>query len=338
MSKIDIPKKNLKFLYKKKKLTTYQIADIYNCCQATIWKRLHEFNIKSRLPWNLVDLPKKKLRNLYIKKNLSTWEIEKQYGYPRSTVHRNLREYNIKTRNIAESHIIYPRKDFSGGSMEKAYLMGFAIGDLRARKIGPKSETIHIDCGSTKLEQIALIKKLFKPYGKVWISKPNKKGAIQIEAMLNDSFAFLLKKGLKIDKWILKDNNYFISFLAGFTDAEGSIIVSGSGQAVYQLGNYNKNLLKQIRGKLIELGIVCPKLYSDSNKGYIDKEGYVRNDNYWSLRICRKFYLSHLLNLLTPHIKHLDKKKGINKVKNNISKRNKRFGNINMNIINSKAI
>jgi hypothetical protein len=55
------------------------------------------------------------------------------------------------------------------------YLVGFALGDLRVRKIYQNSETIKVDCGSTKIEQINLIKNLFKKYGHVWISKPTSK-------------------------------------------------------------------------------------------------------------------------------------------------------------------
>lgn len=338
MKKITILKKDLKELYEDKKLTTYQIADIYNCCQATVWKRLHEFNIKTRPSVPPSTLTKKKLEYLYIKKKLSTWKIEKQYGYPRGTVYRKLREYSIKTRNIAESHIIYPRKDFSGDIIEKAYLIGFAIGDLRIRKTGSRSETIHIDCGSTRLEQIKLIKKLFSHYGKVWISKPNKKGAIQIEAFLNESFDFLLKKRLKIDKWILRNNNCFISFLAGFTDAEGSIGITNKNQAIYQLGNYNKDTLIQIRKGLTGIGFECPKIRLCARKGFIDKNGYIRNGDYWHLVVTKKFYLLRLLEILEPYLRHPKKKYNLIKAKRNIIKRNIKFGNINMNIpLNSYA-
>ncbi len=54
---------------------------------------------------------------------MSTWEIEKRYDYPRSTVYRKLRECNIKTRSRAESHIIYPRRNFSGNKIDKAYIL-----------------------------------------------------------------------------------------------------------------------------------------------------------------------------------------------------------------------
>ena|SRR3989338_7552051 len=39
-TKLKITKKELKDLYEKQKLSTFEIAERYNCCQATIWKRL----------------------------------------------------------------------------------------------------------------------------------------------------------------------------------------------------------------------------------------------------------------------------------------------------------
>lgn len=328
---ISIPKSELKNLYEKGKLTTYEIADIYNCCQATAWKRLRQFGIKARFPWNVIDLPKKKLEDLYIKKKLSTWKIEKQYGYPRSTVHRKLCEYKIRRRNRAESHIIYPRKNFDGNKTDKAYLIGFAIGDLRARKIYPNSETVLVDCGSTKKEQIDLILKLFKPYGRVWVSKLNKKGHIQIQCSLNESFNFLLEKRNKIDGWILNNKEYFSAWLAGFTDAEGSICILSSGQAVYSLGNYNKIILNQIHDKLLELGIECRSPFISSKKGYIGKDGYVRNGDYWILSLIRKKFLLKLFDTIGHYLKHRKRRSDMKKAKVNIKLRNKKYGNINMN-------
>jgi len=324
IKKIDIPKGELKELYEINKLTTYQIAENYNCCQATIWKKLHAFNIKTRPSgFPRVDLSKTKLMELYIGRKLSTWEIEMRYGYNRSTVHRKLLEYEIKPRTRAESHILYPRKNFSGDPIEKAYLIGFAIGDLRARKVHKNSETIHVDCGSTKFEQINLIKKLFETYGRTWISRPSRKGKVQIEAFLNRSFDFLLNPKREIS-WILNSDDYFAAFLAGFTDAEGSIKIH-NGRAVYQLGNYDKELLFLIHRKLMELEINCPESYEDNTKGYVTKQGYVHNQNYCSLRVCRKSSLIQLFELICPYLKHEGRVSDMKKARENVRVRNRMF-------------
>ena len=164
--KVEILKKELKRLYQRDKLTTYEIAEIFNCCQTTIWKKLHKFNLKPRKAiTRKTKIPSKKfLKRYYLKKKFSTWRIEKEFGYSRGTVYRKLKEYGIKTRSLAESNIKKPRRPFSGCLLEKAYLIGFRLGDLRVRKPYENSKTISVACGSTIKEQIILIKSLLSPY------------------------------------------------------------------------------------------------------------------------------------------------------------------------------
>lgn len=320
------PKRELEDLYTKKKLTTYEIADIYSCCQATIWKRLNEYGIE-RLPNGRRSLIifKSKLKDLYIKQRLSSRKIAKIYGCAYSAIDYKIREYGFPVKTLAAAHISTFRKDFDGPNIEKAYLIGFAMGDLRVRKVYPNSETINVDCGSTKKDQISLILELFKPYGRVWVSKPNKNGATQIECSLNDSFNFLLKKRILIDSWILKNRKYFWAFLAGFTDAEGCISINKSKQAYYSLGNCNKNLLKQIREHLIKNKISCPKLIESKTKGKICFGKYFHNQNYWSLRISAKTSLLALLKSIRPYSKHKAKIRNIDMAIDNINLRDRRY-------------
>lgn len=320
---VIISKKEMKNLYEKRKLTTYQIAEIYNCCQATVWKRLKKFGIKARKPYCLfAKIPsKEELVRFYVNGNMSTWEIEKKYGYSRGTVHKHLKKYNL-IRSRSGAHIRYKRKNFSGDLIEKSYMIGFRLGDLRVRKIWENSETIHIDCGSTKKEQIDLIRNLFQEYGRVWISKPTRKGRIQIEAHLNDSFSFLLEK--KVPRWIIRDEKCFFSFLAGFTDADGCISVS-KNKAYYSLGNYDNKLLFLIRDKLREFGIESLGPYECDTSNYIGFDGYGHNQNYWILSVSRKKHLLELLNNTEQYIKHKKKIRDLDRAKKNILERNKKF-------------
>jgi hypothetical protein len=327
MKKIaGILKRELEKLYTKRKMSTYQIAEYYKCSQATIWKLLHKYSISLRRPGNYLDIPYSDLKELYIDKKFSSRKIAKIYSCAYSTIDRKIKKCDFKIRNLAQAHIIYPRKSFSGSLLEKAYLTGFSMGDLRVRKIYKNSETIVVDCGSTKLQQIKLIRDLFKPYGQVWVSKTDKKGRKQIQAQLDLSFNFLLNLDSNIDSWILNNKDYFSAFLAGFTDAEGSFFIS-SGKAFYSLGNYNKKILSQIYKKLIELGVYCSKPQSDNKKGYEDKQGYIRKQNYWLLRISRKQSLMSLFELIGHYLKHDKKRIDMRKAKRNIIERNKKFKN-----------
>ena len=161
MKKVDISHKLLRELYLKQKLTMCQIASRLGFCQGTIWKRIHEYKIKPRLSYTPVGFSKGQLKSWYFNQKLSTWEIEKKFGYSRGTIHRKLKEFGLQSRNIANSHIRFSRKDFGGNILDKAYLIGFRIGDLNVTKCGPQSETIAVKCASTKQGQLELFKNLF---------------------------------------------------------------------------------------------------------------------------------------------------------------------------------
>jgi len=322
--KQEISKEKLKILYEKEKLTTYQIAKKLGYCQATIWKKLIKFEIKRRKPHELNSkVPTKdELIKLYLNKKLSTWKIEKLYGFSRGTTHRKLKEYGLETRDRADSHIIFERKDFSGDLIEKSYIIGFRIGDLGVRKIYPNSKTICVASGSTIPEQIRLIKKLFEDYGKIWIQETKDK-KMNIQINLNLSFDFLLSK--EVPLWILNNKNYFFSFLAGFTDAEGWIGVYRN-MATYSLGNCDKRLLEIIKNNLDNAGINSLDLSVDKRKGKPTTGGYFFSADYYSLRIHRKKELLDLFTRLKPYIKHENKIKDLNRAIENIEWRNKQFG------------
>ncbi len=246
------------------------------------------------------------LHQTYSQQGLSTWAIEKKFGISRSTTYSLLKKYQIPIRSIARAHIKYPRSDFSGDLQEKAYLLGFSIGDLRVRSHnGRQSETISIACGSTKPAQIELIEGLFSKYGRVWKGKPDKRNVVNIEAFVNKSFTFLLPEK-RTYLWCNK-RKLFLSFLAGFTDAEGSFYIS-NGKAFVAWGNYDVIILRFIKKQLAKYGIVTPRINSDSLQGYVGSHGYARNKNYAHLTCSRKQTVRVLLRELKPFLKHADKK------------------------------
>lgn len=318
-NRIKVNRKTLVDFYEKKNLTTYQISEKFGCCQATICKKLKEFNIKSRFPGaDRINLSKKELRGLYLNEKLSTRKIEKKLKISRGTIYRKLKEFNIKTRDLATANITNPRKNFSGDLTEKAYLIGFRIGDLGVRKIYPNSKTITVASGSTIQEQIDLIKNLFKNYGVVRI-KTTKNGKTNIWVGLNESFDFLLSK--KVPNWIEKSKETFFSFLAGFSDAEGHIGIN-KNMAYYSLGNYDQKILFNIYYKLNLYGIKSRPPYPDKRKGKKNSEGYVYSKNYWQLRVSVKQDLMKLMKELKPFIKHKNRIKDLNIAISNIERRN----------------
>jgi biotin operon repressor len=319
LDKTIFSKRLLKQLYEKEKLTTFQIAKELGCSQTTIWKKFKEYNLPLRLSGReKINLTKKELYNLYITKKLSTWKIGEKTKISRSTIHRKLKEFKIFTRDRSDSHLIYPKKDFSRDLLEKAYLIGFKLGDLGVKKQYPNSKVICVASGSTIKEQINLINRLFERYNYVWIKK-TKTNKINVQTFLNESFNFLLSKEFPL--WVEKNGKFFFSFLAGFSDAEGCIRKNNKID-YYSIGNYNNKILFRIYKNLNKLGIKCNKPRSDNRKGKFNSEGYPYRSNYWSIRIYDKKNLLKLLLKLKPLIKHENKIKDLNNSVSNIIKRN----------------
>jgi len=302
-------------LYVNKKMNSGKIAEKYGCCKATILKRLRAAKITLR-PRGVprLKVSDRELESLYLDKKLSTWKIAELLKCGRSTIHRKLSKLSL-ARDISASHVRYARAHFAGNDDEKAYVMGFAIGDLRVRKTGRESRTVKIDCGSTKKEQIDLIYSLFSKYGRVWISEPNACGKVQIEAFMDDSFGFLLNCREKI-KWAIHGKQ-FIPFLAGFTDAEGSIFIT-NGKAAFSLGNYDKELLELIRDGLQKRGIKPVYLYT-ARKKYPIAGGYRQRQFYCFLKINKMETLLKFFNMLGPYIRHQKRKDDIQKALKHIA-------------------
>ena len=257
------------------------------------------------------------LKRVYCKGRLSTWAIETKYGFTRSRVYNALKRFDLPRRNLAQSHILYSRADFGGDECEKAYLIGFAMGDLRVRNHGgERSETISIACGSTKQAQIELIRDLFSKYGRVWIGKPNYRGVVNIEAYVNKSFSFLLKSQRNY-AWCKESPRHFFAFLAGFTDAEGSFFLTRN-QARIAWGNYDIAALTFIQSGLNKYGIQSPNMVCDALKGTIGTNGYPRNGTYCHLTCARKDVIRDIVANLEMYIRHKDKKVALAKIRRNL--------------------
>jgi hypothetical protein len=218
---------------------------------------------------------------------------------------------NSRCKNIAIAVTKYPKKDFSCSLIEKAYLIGFRLGDLHVRK-NTYGQTIFVQSWSTKKEQIDLMKKLFRNYGNVLLSKRND-GNNGFTCYLNLSFSFLLKKQDNIEKWILKNNDYFLSFLGGYVDAEGHFGISNSYGAFF-VGTYDRKIIHQIYGKLNSLGIKSQKPRINIKAGYTDKRGVVTHKDLWGLAIKRKEELRKFINLIKPYIKHKKRLRDLKRV------------------------
>lgn len=325
-------------------LSTRAVAKVLGCGNGTVSRYLRFFGISTEhSKIKKVEIPKQELIDLYIKKRKPSTAIAKIYNCSDNLVLRRLREYQIPARSITEAHMKYSKRDFDGNFEEKAYLLGFRIGDLHIRKFSSSGETIAVECASSIKAQLNLIKSLFADYGAVVASPPNGKEIRRITCYVNSSFRFLLTKRKKVPKWVMKREELFLNFLAGYIDAEGSFITrSGGTSALFRLGSCDLLILQQIYKQLTLMGLKRLHLYKDRLAGSVtfirigvdkdrrrtkDKKCFLNKD-YWRLELSEKKSLLLLLNLLEPYLRHKEKKGALLRAKENIIWRNKKYGNL----------
>lgn len=264
-----------------------------------------------------IKIEKGTLERLYIHEQRSPKEIARLIGCNRQTIINRMRELGLTIRTKGEgtalAKILYPRKDFSGDVVEKAYLIGFRLGDLTVDMVNPKGLTIRVSCASTRHEQIDLIVGLFEKYGRVLKNGPYTNNRIFIQCLVNLSFSFLIEKDDAIPNWILDSNKTFWSFLGGYADAEAHFGISNS-KASFRLGTTDENILKQIYEQFISSGIDCPKPYVWIRKGYVNKSGAKTNKDVWRLGVYRKESLRRLLLNLYGYLRHTKRKSDAEKV------------------------
>lgn len=335
---INISKKELKNLYLHRKLSSPEIAKIYHCSPNAIRDLLRKFRIKVRtkseairLRYN-INIPKKELKKLYLEKKVSSAEIARKFKCSTGLIGNRLKEYKIPIRTVQEALSLsntpkYPRDNFSGNPEEKSYLIGFRQGDLYARQA--RARTITVFMSSSKESQLKLFENLFSRYGHIWRGKtraPDGSLETSVCCYLNNTFRFIIDKKDLIEPWIFKNSKYFAAFLAGYTDAEGSFCLCGGNGVVY-VGSQDKTIIHQIREKLIELGILCRPPQIKRKKGTRDIRGTISNENIWGLWVHRKDAILKLIDLINPYLKHADKRKRMQVVKDNVLERNKRYNN-----------
>lgn len=327
---IIISKGQLKNLYLDHKLPVAKIAKKMGFCQETIKRELERYKISLRtqkevaiLRGEKIRIPKSIIERLYFRHRLTQKEIAEKLSRHRGSILRLMKRYGLKTRPKSIYVISYPKFDFSNDLEEKAYLIGFRLGDLYAAS-SPTKNSIIVGTTSTKIAQINLFKKLFRKYGKIWISKPRKDGNKTLVVRLNYTFQFLLPKEDNTPKWIRENDNYFLSFLAGYSDAEGCIHIDKNNVSRFQLASYDRNILKQIYEGLIKIGVECKPPRISVRKGHIKSDGLVYRNDHWCFTINKKSSLLLFLQFLKPRLKHQKRLHDLVKAEKNIIERNQK--------------
>ncbi|PIV52094.1 hypothetical protein CO115_03695 [Candidatus Falkowbacteria bacterium CG_4_9_14_3_um_filter_36_9] len=269
-----------------------------------------------------IKISKKELYRLYYKEKKSKYKIGDLYNCSFKTVLNRMREFEMEplSRSIIQSK--YKKFNFSGDKTEKAYLIGFRLGDLNVYQTSKHSEVIVIRCHTTAIDQLKLTQDLFSKYGKVSYKKNSKDNSYYINCFVNTSFHFLLPKKDKVNSWISKNNNFSSAFAAGYIDAEGNLGVYDK-KARFKIDSYDKNIIIWFYKWFLINNISCPKpkKIGLKNQIYNKKLGYKYNNNLWRIRVSKQESLEKLFLLIKPYLKHKNRIKGLNKCINNLYER-----------------
>lgn len=293
------PDKKILFdLYINQRLSPYKIAESYNCSPTTIrnWLKIYGFEIRKK---NLIRVSKEQLLRLYFDKRFSLAKMGNLLGYSSAGILGVFRKYKIKLRTTSESSKYYlHRFDFDGDKALKAYMIGFRIGDLHVRK---ERQLIKLGSGTTKREQTLLFNDLFKKYGKVYIGGKDKRGAWHMGVLLNDSFSFLVPKHRVIPSWIKNNRRYFLTFVAGYTDAEGNI--GCYPRARFKIASYDYKILRGI-GRGMKKYLNIHPIY------FLEKTDRTKhNQDALSLIINDMHFMHTFLTALIPYLRHEKRRK-----------------------------
>lgn len=324
---LNIPEKQLQLLYLHKHLSADAIAKIYHCNHVTILNYLKKYHIPRRSKLGTrkpVRISKTVLFDLYHKKILTQKQISEKFGHSRYGIQRKMRVYGIVSRTLSNAITKYPKYNFSDNPIEKAYLIGFRLGDLNVMKI---HSLIQVRCSTTIEAQRELLKSLFKKYGNVHIWKA-KRGTIEIVVFLNSSFDFLVPKVDRIEDWIIDKKEFFLSFAAGYADAEGSYYLRAPNPkigkiewGIFEMQSYDKEIILTIYTRLKAFNIEAN--FSMSRRGgYVDKRGIRTNKDCWRIVINKKQSLWDFIKLIEQYHRHGNKIQDLKKVKNNLLLRN----------------
>lgn len=249
---------------------------------------------------------KELLQELYHSQGLTLKEVGQRTGYSFQYISRLMKRYDIPTRHPSDYLSKYPKHDFDGTDADKAYLIGFRIGDWYVRKYDGGTGFCISVC-STKPAQLERFRQCFADYGHIAITMgvgPNR-DETRLRAYLNASWDFLVPNPRAIPDWVFANNDLFYSFWAGYTDADGTIGYSTftyrGTPKVHKWAQWNtkkdQQLLRQGRQRLQEIGC-CPSHISGTKS-----QPDVRRFGIYNYEGLHKF-----LTAILPYLRHADRR------------------------------
>lgn len=267
------------------------------------------------MPRRKIILNPSRLHYLYIVRRLSPYKIAPLLGCSFSTVSKRLREYGIPLRSHAAARMRYAKRSFSGSVTEKAYLLGFSIGDLNVRRATAHGETIVARCHTTQSSQVAVLQRCFERYGHVTISSASY--GMQVSAYLDaQSFSFLLQKR-SIPGWIRGSARW--AFMAGYSDAEGNFIIN-QGRARMKIDSYDAHVLRWMYECLVHDRFNV-RLRCIGRRGFAWRGASPLRNDLWRLNINQAADLKRFIVRTLPFVMHAKRRRDMRRCLTNINRR-----------------
>lgn len=260
---------------------------------------------------------RRSLDYLHNARRLSLLEISQRMERSFTFVWGLCNRLGVNVRSTAEANRLSAQKrskhqltSYLGSEHEKAYLMGFAEGDLDVRRASGLA--IMASSTTTHPAFASLFKTLFLAYGPVYqypILDRISGYRWKVAARLDYSFEFILPESRKAyPRWEVGADNFF-AWLAGIVDADGSVNVvrsGGYGRIGLAVSNQDRRLLSHIRRELSVAGFHPTGPYVSALRGQVTP-GYDIRYNKDMLVLCvqRQAEVLGLLSLLP--LKHDEK-------------------------------
>lgn len=326
-AKVPVSKELLTGWYHRDKLSMFEIADKLGCTHSAVVYKFQKFGIQSRGHLGLTPplrLAKETLEHFY-NKRLSLEKIARILHRSKGGVERRFKKYGLVPRGNSNRACKYKKCDFSGNLEEKAYMLGFRLGDLNVSR---KTNLIQVRCSTTHRAQVnKLIRDLFSPYTTPYYWKA-KRGTMEIVCLLNNSFNFLLPKKDEVPGWVMENDKLFWAFFTGYSDAEGSFTFKKPKRrgkvktAYFTIQSQDKGVILGLANNLNNLGVECYGPLLSKKAGYVDKRGMPNNKDCWKFDVVWKRSLWILINKMGKFVRHGEKIKKIKEVRENIISRN----------------
>ena len=203
------------------------------------------------------------------------------------------------------------RRPFDGTKLDRAYLQGFARGDLDFRRVSTLA--IQVSTTTTHPDFVSLFTMLFRRYGPLYVypCRDEVRGyRWKVAARVDNSLDFLVGEKMRPCP-TFKSKGEFWSWLAGIIDSDGSVGVIHSGSYArlnLQVANQDISLLGHIKSELIRAGFFPTGPYRNYEKGYETPSCHIRyNDDMRYLLLQRSADVRETLTLLP--LRHKEKKR-----------------------------